>query len=67
MKKAKISIILEDLDDSEHFLRGLILAQSNNSSPYFPDLIAGVNAVLERERASALEVQMQARIDAGMP
>lgn len=66
-KRVKLSITIDDLDSAEHFLRGLILAQQNNSSPYFPELIEGVNAVLEKGRAEALEETMRARAEAGMP
>lgn len=46
-KPRKISIILDDPDGCQQFLNGLILAKQNNSSEYFPQLIDGVNAVLE--------------------
>lgn len=46
-KARKISIILDEPDTAQQLLNGLILAKQNNSSEYFPQLIAGVNAVLE--------------------
>jgi hypothetical protein len=46
-KPRKISIVLDDPDGCQLFLNGLILAKQNNSSEYFPQLIDGVNAVLE--------------------
>jgi hypothetical protein len=46
-KARKISITIDDPDDAQEFLNGLILAKQNNNSAYFPQLIAGVNAVLE--------------------
>jgi len=46
-KARKISIILDDPDEIQVFLNGLILAKQNNNSGYFPQLIEGVNAVME--------------------
>ena len=66
-KPVKLTVTLESLDEAEHFLRGLIIAQSNNSSQYFPQLIEGVNTVLEKSRAEELERTMAARREAGMP
>lgn len=67
MKATKISIILDDLDEAEQFLRGLIVARSNNSSEYFVELIDGVNAALEGARAEAQAEQLKKRAEAGMP
>ena len=46
-KARKISIILDDPDEAQIVLNGLILAKQNNNSLYFPQLINGVNAVME--------------------
>jgi len=46
-KARKLSIILDDPEEAQIFLNGLILAKQNNSSSYFPQLIEGVNAVME--------------------
>ena len=46
-KARKISIILDDPDECQVFMNGLILAKQNNNSLYFPQLIDGVNAVME--------------------
>lgn len=63
----KISIILDDPEEAENFLRGLIIAKSNNSSPFFPQLLDATNAVLEEYRGELLAEQMEARSEAGMP
>lgn len=54
-KARKISIILDDPDTAQGLLNGLILAKQNNSSEYFPQLIEGVNAVLEPWYAAVAE------------
>lgn len=54
-------ITVEDPDDGEEFLRGLILARQNNNSEYFPDLIDAVNSVLEPWRAARLDEEMAKR------
>jgi uncharacterized Zn finger protein (UPF0148 family) len=56
-KKAKISIIIDDPETAEHFLQGLIIARSNNSSQYFEELIDGVNAVLQPYRLKRIQEQ----------
>jgi len=48
------------------YLRGLIVARANNSSPIFVDLIDGINALLEGYRAAKLREEMSARTAAGM-
>lgn len=40
-------ITVEDPEDCQEFLRGLILARQNNNSSYFVDLIEACNTVLE--------------------
>jgi hypothetical protein len=54
-KARKISIILDDPDDCQEFMNGLILAKQNNNSAYFPQLIEGVNAVMEPYLAQVRE------------
>lgn len=51
----KISIILDDPEKAEHFLQGLIVARSNNSSEYFEDLIDGVNEIMQPYRLKRLQ------------
>ena len=46
-KARRMSITIDDPDTAQQFLNGLILAKQNNSSEYFPQLIDGVNAILE--------------------
>lgn len=67
MKAVKVSIILDELEASEEFLRGLIVARSNNSSPYFVQLIDGVNEALQEARGTKLAEEMKQRSAAGMP
>jgi hypothetical protein len=54
-------ITLDDPDNAEIFLRGLILARQNNNSEYFVDLIDAVNAILEPWRAAKLHEETRAR------
>lgn len=65
-KARKFSITIDDPEEAENFLRGLIVARSNNSSEYFVDLIDAVNAILEPWRASKLAEEMHDRATAGM-
>lgn len=60
-KSKKFSITLDDPEEAENFLRGLIVARSNNSSEYFVDLIDAVNSILEPWRASKLRDEMAKR------
>jgi hypothetical protein len=62
----KLSFVVHSVEEGEDFLRGLIVARSNNSSPIFPKLIDGVNNLLQPYRASALQADMDARRRAGM-
>lgn len=60
--KAKtFKIRIEDPEEAEVFLRGLILARQNNNSPYFVDLIDAVNTVLEPYREARLSEEVAAR------
>jgi hypothetical protein len=65
-KAKKFSITIDDPDAADEFLRGLIVARSNNSSPYFVDLIDAVNSILEPYRAQKLQREMSERAAAGM-
>jgi nitrate reductase alpha subunit len=65
-KPRKFSITIDDPDEAENFLRGLIVARSNNSSPYFVDLIDAVNAIMESHRGEIMKETMAAREAAGM-
>jgi nitrate reductase alpha subunit len=66
-KPATLKIRLEDPDEAENFLRGLIIARSNNSSEYFVDLIDGVNAVMQDYRGEVLKYQIARRDEANRP
>lgn len=56
--KAKtLKITIDDPDDAQLFLAGLILAKQNNSSDYFPQLIDGVNAIMEPYTKALIEEQ----------
>jgi hypothetical protein len=65
-RPASIKIRIETPQGGEDFLRGLIVARTNNSSPLFVDLIDGVNSLLEDYRAAKLKEEMSARSAAGM-
>jgi hypothetical protein len=65
-KPKKFSIIIDDPDEAENFLRGLIIARSNNSSPLFVEIIDAVNDILLKHRQATLEEAMEARKAAGM-
>lgn len=60
-KPRTFKITVDDPEEGENFLRGLIVARSNNSSEYFVDLIDAVNTVLEPWRASKLRDEMAKR------
>jgi len=60
-KRAKVSIRIETPEQGEEFLRGLIIARSNNSSPLFPELIDGINGLLEPYRSAKLRQEMATR------
>src|SRR5882672_4834633 len=46
-KSRTFKITIDDPEEGEEFLRGLIVARSNNSSAYFVDLIDATNSILE--------------------
>jgi len=54
-KTRKFFITIDDPDEAENFLRGLIVAPSNNSSEYFVDLIDAVNTIMEPYRRAVIE------------
>lgn len=60
-KPKKISIIIETAEEGEQFIRGLIIAQSNNSSPLFPTLIEATNGLLQEYRSATIIAQVEAR------
>jgi hypothetical protein len=66
-KPVTLKIRIETEEDADQFLLGLIVAQSNNSSHLFKDLVEGTNAVLEGARRDRLDAAMEARRAAGMP
>jgi hypothetical protein len=60
-KPKKLSFTIDTPDEGEQFIRGCIIAQSNNSSPIFPMLIESTNAILEEYRREAILEQVEAR------
>jgi len=52
--KKKLSFTIETPEEGEVFLRGLMIARANNSSELFPQLIEGVNSVLEEYRGAKI-------------
>jgi hypothetical protein len=65
-RPASVRIRIETPEGGEDFLRGLIVARANNSSPIFVDLIDGINALLEDYRAAKLREELSSRAAAGM-
>jgi hypothetical protein len=65
-RSKSFKITIDDPEEGEEFLKGLIVARSNNSSDYFVDLIDAVNMILEPWRAERLALEMTARAEAGM-
>ena len=51
----------DDPEDAEHVLQGLIVAQSNNSNEFFPEVIAGINGALEDYRGAKILAEVAAR------
>lgn len=60
-KPRTFKITVDDPEEGENFLKGLIVARSNNSSEFFVDLIDAVNSILEPWRASKLRDEMAKR------
>jgi nitrate reductase alpha subunit len=60
-KPRTFKITIDDPEAGEEFLRGLIVARSNNSSEYFVDLIDAVNSILEPWRAARLNEELAKR------
>jgi len=60
-RRKSFKIMLDDPEEAETFLRGLILARQNNNSTYFPELIDAVNAILEPWREAKLKEELLAR------
>lgn len=54
-KPRKIFITLDDPEEAEHFLRGLIIARQNNSCELFSNLIDATNMVMEPYRMALIE------------
>jgi nitrate reductase alpha subunit len=65
-KPKTFKIRIDDPEEGENFLRGLIVARSNNSSEYFVDLIDAVNAILQPWRLAQLQEEIDMRSRAGM-
>jgi hypothetical protein len=62
-KGGTLKIKLDDAEETQEFLAGLILARQNNNSEYFPQLIDGCNALLQPYRQA--EIEEQARMGVG--
>jgi hypothetical protein len=60
-RPAKLKISIFTPEDGEEFLRGLIVARSNNSHSLFVELIDGVNSLLEPYREAKLREELAAR------
>lgn len=45
-----VKVTVRDPEEAQEFLEGCILAQSNNNSHYFRELIEGLNAGLHEYR-----------------
>jgi len=56
-KARTLKITIDDPEEAQLFLNGLILARQNNSSEYFPQLIDGVNAIMEPYTAELIAEQ----------
>jgi hypothetical protein len=65
-KASTFKIRIDDPHEAENFLKGLIVARSNNSSEYFVDMIDAVNLILQPYRAAKLKEEMSERAAAGM-
>lgn len=65
-KPATLKVTIESQEEAENFLLGLIVAKQNNSCELFPELIDGVNSVLEGAKKQQLEEAMEARRAAGI-
>jgi len=46
-KPRTFKITIDDPEEAQLFINGLVLAKQNNSSPYFPQLIEAMNVVME--------------------
>lgn len=49
-KPFKVSITVRDPEEAQVFFEGLMIAQSNNNSPYFRELIDAVNQAMHEYR-----------------
>lgn len=65
-KPRSFKITIDDPEEAENFLRGLIVARTNNSSEYFVELIEAVNTIMEPWRERQLQMEMADRTAAGM-
>lgn len=65
-RAARVSIRIATPEEGEEFLRGLIVARSNNSNHLFVDLIDSVNGLLEPWRAAKQREELAARAAGGM-
>lgn len=59
-KPRKIFITLDDPEEAENFLKGLIIARQNNSCEHFVNLIDAVNLVMEPYRMAIIQSGEQA-------
>jgi hypothetical protein len=56
-KPFRVSITIREPEEFQTFLEGCILAQSNNNSPYWRELIDGMNAATEEYRQALIAEQ----------
>jgi len=56
-----------DPEETEQFLRGCILANQNNNSHLWKEVIDGINNAMVDYRGQVLNFDMAARTAAGMP
>jgi hypothetical protein len=56
-----LRVRIEDPEEGEYLLQGLIIARSNNNSPHFGEMIESLNGQLEGWRAQKLREQLDAR------
>ena len=64
-KGGTLKIKLDDPEEADIFLAGLILARQNNNSEYFPMLIDGVNALMQPYRKELIEEQTRFGVGGG--
>jgi NAD+--asparagine ADP-ribosyltransferase len=64
-KPKTIKLTIDDPEEAEMFIQGLVLAESNNNSQYFKDLLAAMDAIMKPWRRMVIEDQ-QANLTANV-